>query len=136
MNSYVTFDCCGLIVEVLITVSLIVRRMTRGRLNRWALVLVADIIIATAADMAGLILEGMGPGYVVWKYVSNALTLWGTCMTSVIFCGFLFAMIGIWHKLHERKILAYTYYVPIFVISALIFIINPFTNARTSSFSR
>ena len=127
MSSFVSFDACGLIVEALILVSLIVRRMTRGRLNRWALVLIVDIMVATAADMAGLILEGMGQGYIVWKYISNALTLWGTCMTSVIFCGFLFAMIGVWHKLFERKVLAYVYYVPIFVISALVFVVNPFT---------
>ena len=127
MNNFVTFDVCGLIVEALIIVSLIARKMTRGRLNRWALVLVGDIIIATAADLTALILEEMGSGYIVWKYISNALTLWGTCMTSVIFCGFLFAMIGIWHKLNERKVLQYTYIVPIFVITALVFVINPFT---------
>ena len=127
MNRFITFDCCGLIVEALITASLIVRKMTRGRLNRWALVLVGDIIIATAADLTALILEEMGSGYIVWKYISNALTLWGTCMTSVIFCGFLFALIGVWHKLNERKVLQYTYIVPIFVITALVFVINPFT---------
>ena len=101
--------------------------MTRGRLNRWALVLVADIVVATVADMLGLILERMGSGYVILKYITNAFVLWGTCMTSVIFCGFLFALIGIWHKLHERKALSYTYYIPIFVITALVFIVNPFT---------
>ncbi len=127
MSDYIGFDCCGLIVEVLIAVSLIVRKMTRGRLNRWALVLVGDIIIATAADMTELILESLGPGNVIWKYVTNALVLWGTCMTSVIFCGFLFAMIGIWHKIKERKVLMYIYYVPIYVISTLVFVVNPFT---------
>ena len=127
MNSYISFDLCGLVVEALIIISLVVRKMTRGRLNRWALVLVGDIVIATAADMLGLILERMGSGYVVLKYVTNAFTLWGTCMTSVIFCGFLFALIGIWHKINEKKALLYTYYVPIFVISALVFVVNPFT---------
>ena len=65
--SIITFDCCALVVEALIIVSLVLRRMTRGRLNRWALVLVGDITVATAADMAGLILEANGPGNIVWK---------------------------------------------------------------------
>lgn len=101
--------------------------MTRGRLNRWALVLVGDITVATAADMAGLILEANGPGNIVWKYITNALTLWGTSMTSIIFCGFLMIMIGIWHRIRESRKLTYLYYVPVFVISVLIFVINPFT---------
>ncbi len=118
---------CALVVEAIIVVSLIVRKMTRGRLNRWALLLVADIIITNIADIAGLVLEGVGPGFVAVKYVTNAFSLWGTCMTSVIFCGYLFAMIGIWYKLHEKKGLLYTYIIPAVVISALIFLINPFT---------
>ena len=69
MNNFVTFDVCGLIVEALIIVSLIARKMTRGRLNRWALVLVGDIILATLADLISLVLEQKGSGYIVWKYI-------------------------------------------------------------------
>lgn len=128
MNSFAFFDCCALFVEALIIVSLIIRKMTRGRLNRWALILIADIVVATVADLAGLILEAIGPGNIIWKYVSNSVTLWGTCMTSVIFCGYLFAMIGIWHKIRERRALAYVFNVPIFLISALVYLVNPFVH--------
>ena len=114
-------------VEAIIIVSLIVRRMTRGRLNRWALVLIGDIMLGTVADMMGLIIEDMGSGNIIWKYVTNAITLWSTSMTSVIFCGFIFALIGVWHKINEKRALAWTFYVPIYVISALVFAINPFT---------
>ena len=127
MISYIYFDLCAVIVEALILISLIIRKMTRGRVNRWALVLICDIIIATIADIAGLLLEKAGPGNVVAKYISNTAVLWGTCMTSVIFCGYLLAMIGIWHKIREKKILAYIYIVPIVVISVLLFVVNPFT---------
>ena len=127
MNSYVYFDYCALIVEALIIISLIIRKMTRGRVNRWALVLIADIVISTAADLAGHILENMGPGYTVWKYVTNALTLLGTTYTSVIFCGYLFAMIGIWYRVNENRVLAAIYNVPIIIITALVVVINPFT---------
>ena len=127
MNSYVYFDYCALIVEALIIISLIIRKMTRGRVNRWALVLIADIVISTAADLAGHILENMGPGHTVWKYVTNALTLLGTTYTSVIFCGYLFAMIGIWYRVNENRVLAAIYNVPIIIITALVVVINPFT---------
>ena len=127
MNSFVYFDYCALIVEALIIVSLIIRKMTRGRVNRWAFALITDIIITTIADIGGLTLEAIGPGNIGWKYISNTVVLWGTCMTSVIFCGYLFAMIGIWHKIKERKILSYIYNIPVVLITAALVVVNPFT---------
>jgi len=101
--------------------------MTRGRVNRWALVLAGDITLTTIADIVALLLEMQGPGNIGLKYVVNTVSLWGTSQTSVIFCGFLFAMIGIWHKIRDRRILAHVYNVPIIVMTALIIFINPFT---------
>ena len=127
MISFIYFDYCALIVEALILVSLIVRKMTRGRVNRWALVLIGDIILTTIADIGALTLEKLGSGNIFLKYLANTFCLWGTAQTSVIFCGYLFAMIGIWHKIHERRILGIVYNVPIVIITALMFLINPIT---------
>lgn len=101
--------------------------MTRGRVNRWALVLISDIILTTIADIGAQTLEKIGPGNVVWKYIANTFSLWGTSMTSVIFCGYLFAMVGIWYRIRERRLLAYTYNIPIILMTALIFVVNPLT---------
>lgn len=101
--------------------------MTRGRVNRWALVLISDIILTTIADIGAQTFEKLGPGYITAKYVANAFCLWGTSMFSVIFCGYLFAMIGIWYKIRERKLLAFSYNTPIVLVTALIFVVNPFT---------
>ena len=108
-------------------VSLIVRKMTRGRVNRWALVLIGDITLTTIGDIWALILEKSGPGYIFWKYVANTVSLWGTTQTSVIFCGYLFAMIGVWHKIRERRTLAHIYNAPVIVMTVLLLLINPFT---------
>ena len=127
MISFVYFDYCAFIVEILLAVSLIVRKMTRGRVNRWAIVLLADIFVSTVGDIAGLNLERLGPGNIAWKYIANTACLLGTTMTSVIFCGYLFAMIGIWHKISERKHLLYVFNVPALVIVVLFLVVNPFT---------
>ncbi len=108
-------------------ISLIIRKMTRGRVNRWALVLIADIVVSTVADLAGHHYEAMGSRGIVGNYISNVFTLLGTTLTSVIFCGYLFAMIGIWHIIRERKALAYLYVVLALIISALVLFVNPFT---------
>ena len=127
MISFIYFDYCALIVEALIVVSLIIRKMTRGRVNRWALALMCDIIITTVADITSLTFEKIGPGNILIKYIANTVCLLGTCMTSVIFCGYLFAMIGIWHKIRERRILFIIYIIPVWIISIALLIVNPFT---------
>ncbi len=127
MSSFVYFDCCALVVEALIIVSLYIRNMTRGRVNRWALALIVDITISTAADLAGHILEIMGPGYVVWKYITNLVTVLGTTFTSVIFCGLLLAMIGIWYRVRESRILTALYCIPAVIMTVAAVVVNPFT---------
>ncbi len=96
-------------------------------MNRWALILIGDIIITTIGDIGCLVLEGIGSDNLFLKYLTNTISLWGTTQTSVIFCGYLFAMIGIWHKIHERKPMAYMFYVPILIMTVLLVIVNPFT---------
>lgn len=127
MNSYIYFDYCALIVEVLIIVSLMIRKMTRGRLSRWALALIANITVTTVADIAVLTLQRLGPGNIAWKFIANTLRLWGITHVSVIFCGYLFAMTGIWHKVLRRKRRVYVFTVPLLVMIVLIAVVNPFT---------
>ncbi len=127
MIKFVQFDYCALIVEALIIVSIMIRKMTRGRVNKWALVLILDIVVATIADTAATLLEVRSSSDVFAKYIANTFTLWGTTMTSVLFCGYLLAVIGVWHKIHERRILSCVYIVPIIVMTLLIFVVNPFT---------
>ncbi len=127
MIDFIYFDYCALIVEALIVASLIVRKMTRGRVNRWALVLIADIILSTVADIVALILEDLGSGNIALKYIANTFCLWGTTQTSVIFCGYLFAMIGIWHKIRKSRLAMLMFNIPIVLMTILIVIVNPFT---------
>ena len=101
--------------------------MTRGRVNRWALVLIGDIILTTVADIGALTLEKLGSGHIALKYIANTVCLWGTTQTSVMFCGYMFAMIGIWHKIRKNRFAAVMFNIPIIIMTLLIVVINPFT---------
>ncbi|MBR6159971.1 MAG: EAL domain-containing protein [Lachnospiraceae bacterium] len=127
MTRYIYFDYCAIVVEAIIIVSLIIRKMTRGRLNRWAFVLLADIVLTTLADITALLLQKRGAGYTVLKYVANTVRLWGISQTSVLFCGYIFAMIGIWHKIRKRKSASYVFNIPIVIMTLFLVGINPFT---------
>ena len=127
MIRFIYYDYGALVVEALILVSLLIRKMTRGRVNRWALVLLGNLILTTGADIAAVFLEQLGSEYNVWNYIANTIDLWGATMFSVIFCGYLFALIGIWHKISEKRVLEMIFKVPIVLISLLVIVINPFT---------
>ena len=100
--------------------------MTRGRVNRWALVLIGDIVISTVCDIAALYFEAQGRTYFAGNYIANVFTLLGTAYTSVIFCGYLFAMTGTWHRIRESRLLSLAYYGPLVVMTLLVVVVNPF----------
>ena len=108
-------------------VSLVIRKMTRGRFNRWALALIGDILLTTVADICALLLDRMGSGYVVLKYVVNTIRFLGIAMVYVIFCGYLFAMIGIWHKLRRNRRANRAFYISAIVMMAMVSVVNLFT---------
>ncbi|MCR5473902.1 MAG: EAL domain-containing protein [Lachnospiraceae bacterium] len=125
MTSFIYFDYCALVVEVLVTVAIFIRKMTRGRLNRWALGLIGTIIMATVADICALVVDGSGARYIIWKVIANTVRLWAISMIPVMFCGYLFAMIGIWHKIRNRRAAGYIFNIPV-VIMTVIMLVNPF----------
>lgn len=128
MNSFIYFDHCAFIVEAIILFSLIVRRMTRGRVNRWALALITDIMLTTVADICALTFEALDIGSNTVRYIANMFDIWGTTQTAVIFTGYLFALIGIWHKIHEKRALTYVYVIPSIIMTVLVIVVNPFVN--------
>ncbi|MCR5301539.1 MAG: EAL domain-containing protein [Lachnospiraceae bacterium] len=129
MNNFIYFDYCALIVEALTVASLIIRKMTRGRVNRWALVLIGDIMIATVADITALLFEKAGSGNVIAKYITNTVCLWCSTLASVIFCGYLFASLGIWHKINKNRFASCMFNIPVCIMTVLLLIINPFTRS-------
>ena len=121
------YDYCALIVEVLIFASLVIRKMTRGRFNRWALVLIGAIMVTTIADISAITYQMVGIDNHIPKYVANTLRILGMALISVLFCGYLFAMIGIWHKIRNSKLPRVIFNIPIVIMTVLIVAVNPFT---------
>ena len=101
--------------------------MTRGRVNRWALLLIGDIMVTTVADVCALTFEALDITGRPVRYIANMFDILGTTQTPVIFCGYLFALIGIWHKIRERRALSYVYVVPSIIMVLLVAVVNPFT---------
>lgn len=127
MNKIISFEYCALVIEILILVSVHVRNITRGRVNRWYLAVISTISVATLFDLIGMELERAGSGYVLLKYLSNTVCLWSTAATSTVLCGYLFAQTGIWFIIKDNKLIKSIFFVPIILNTILVFVVNPFT---------
>ena len=128
MTSIVYFDYCAIIVLVLVFASMYIRNLLRGRINRWSIAFMSLLLVTTIADIIAYTLENSHTINMRLAYVSNAISLWGTINCCIIFCGYLFAMVGIWHKVQESGWIKWLYYVPMIVVSVLILVVNAFSN--------
>ena len=125
MTSIIYFDYCALIIELLVFSSMYVRKLLRGRINRWLIAMMSMLIVTTIADIVAYTIEGKGIVNIPASFVSNTISLWGTANTSVIFCGYLFAQVGIWHKIKENRWINWLYNVPMILISVMMLLVNP-----------
>lgn len=126
MTKVIYFEYCALIVEILILISIFKRNMARGRVNRWYFAVILSITVATIFDIVGMVLEIIGPGYILGKYVSNTICLWSTAMTSVLLCGYLFAQTGAWYSIKNKPIIKAAFVFPMALNTVLLFLVNPF----------
>ncbi len=75
MEKNILFDTGALIVMCILLVSTIFRRMTKGKNNRWYLVIMISCMAATVADIVAILLDNSGVGYEMEKYIFHTLYL-------------------------------------------------------------
>ena len=128
MTNIVYFDYCALVVELLVFASMYIRNLLRGRVNRWSIALMSLLIVTTIADIVAYAMEESGVINIPVSFVSNTISLWGTANVGIIFCGYLFAQVGIWHKVSDVLWLKRLYYIPMILISVILLLVNPFVH--------
>lgn len=125
MEKIIYFDYCALILLMILLLSTIFRRMTRGRVNYYFLAMLGMSILTVMADIWAIHLDELGPGNIVAKYVAHTLYLLLHNFTPQLYILYLVAQTDTWHRLNRSRFQKLLLYVPIIlVISTLI--VNPF----------
>ena len=132
MNSIIYFDYCALIIEILVFLSMYIRKLLRGRINRWSIAIMSMLIVSTVFDIVAVRLENSLTVNIPMSYVSNTFSVLGMMNTGIIFCGYLFAHAGIWPKVMKERRLGMLYYGPFALINALFLFVNPFCHVLFS----
>lgn len=126
MTSIICFDYCALIIEVLVFVAMYVRKLWRGQINRWSKALMTMSIVTTIADIVAISIEKCGIVNIPLSFVANTVALWGMVNISISFCGYLFAQVGIWHKIQKIGFSGVVFFGPMVIITVVMAVVNPF----------
>lgn len=125
MGKIIYFDYCALIILIILLISTFFRKMTRGRVNRYFLVMLIISIITVIADIWAIQLDEMGPGNIMAKYIAHTLYLLVHNVTPLFYILYLVAQTDTWHKLNQSRFQKIVLYIPPVLILCG-FLINPF----------
>ena len=75
MSKVLYFDYAAFCVFTLIMVSVIMKKMTRGKLNRQFQIVLAIAMVATVFDIGAIAFDNMGERHVVTQYIFHTGSL-------------------------------------------------------------
>lgn len=125
MEKITYFDYCAFIILIILLVSTIFRRMTKGKLNRYFFAMLVVSILSVIADIAAINLDKMGVGYVTAKYIAHTMYLLLHTLITPLYILYLVAQTDTWHRLNSSRAQRIVLFVPFLVVLAAL-IINLF----------
>lgn len=105
MENIIYFDYCALILLIILTASTIFRKMTRGRVNRCFLIMLAVSLITVIADTYAISLGLLNDGDIVERYISHTIYLFFHNLTPYIYIFYIVAQTDTWHKFKRYYLL-------------------------------
>lgn len=127
MERITYFDYCALVIFVILLVSTIFRKMTKGRKNRCFLAMLVSSIIAVLADIWAVNLDEMGAGAIAAKYIFHTIYLLTHNLLAPLYIIYLVARTDTWHRLSRSRFQKVVLFGPLFLI-ILGIVTNPFTH--------
>ncbi|MBQ9984346.1 MAG: EAL domain-containing protein [Lachnospiraceae bacterium] len=125
MEKIIYFDYGALIIFVLVLLTTIMRRMTRGKLNQMFIVMISVGIITTLADVGAVYLDNLGPGNVIWKHIFHTTYLYLHSLIIPTYIIYLAIHTDTVHKLRRSRIQQVIFCMPIAIVTVLM-IVNCF----------
>lgn len=125
MKTSAYFDYCALIILIVVLAAMVIRRMTKGKLNHCFLVMLIVVLLSDIADIVTIHLEYAGTGYVVLKYIAHTMYLLFHIFTPFFYVIYIIAQVDIWHKLRRNRLQKILLFGPVLVVAAAL-AVNPF----------
>lgn len=129
MEKVAYFDYCALVICILILVSVISRRMTHGRVNRYYLATVIITFLTIIFDIWAITLDNLTAHNETLKYVIHSAYLFFHSLTIPLYITYLVALTDTWHVIRKHIFNTVLLPLPLIIISVLL-VLN-FFNHKT-----
>ena len=126
MGKIAYFDYCALIIFCFVMVATILRKMTRGKLNRYFLCMVVLCIATTLADICAVNLDNLGSGNIIGKHIAHTLYLYLHSLVTPVYIIYLAIQTDTIHKLKKSRIQQALLIVPLAIVTVML-IVNCFS---------
>ncbi len=120
----VYFDYCACIVLLMIFVSTVLRKMTKGRLNRYFLELVITALIASAVDISAVTHDNALLDNTSLRSFEHCVYLLFHSMTTPVFAVYVTELTGTKHLIRRNKLMMIVSSLPYIVLIGA-FLLNP-----------
>jgi len=127
MEKVAYFDYCALVICILILASVISRRMTHGRVNRYYLATVIITFLTIIFDIWAITLDNLSAHNETLKYIVHSGYLFFHSLTIPLYITYLVALTDTWHVIRNHLFNTIVLPLPLIIISVLI-VINAFNH--------
>lgn len=125
MEKVTYFDYCALIIFGLVLAATVMRKMTRGKMNRFFLGMVFMCIVTTLADVCAVHLDNMGSGHVLGKHIAHTAYLFLHSFVTPVYILYLAIQTDTVHKLKQSRLQQLLLVGPMIVV-AILLVVNCF----------
>ncbi len=122
MGKIVYFDYCAFFVFVIVIITTIMRKMTRGKLNRYFMWLVVLCLVTTIADICAVNLDNLGPGNVFAKYITHTLYLYLHSLLAPVYIIYIALQTDTTHKFKKNHLQQILFAMPTTIVTVLMFV--------------
>ena len=129
MDRIITFDICSVITLIVLLLSIILRKLTRGKSNFLYIVLILIVFFSGIFDILRIYLPSVLPktfGSQIQIYIYNYLYFITRNLSTSVYILFIFSVCGMWHEFNKDILLKITWGFPVFAVIAII-VMNLFT---------
>ncbi len=126
MDRVIYFDYCALALLVVLLLTLVLRKMTRGHVGRQFIFLVGATVIACAADTWANALDMVGEGEIAQKYLANTIYYLFHTGTMAVFLTYIITLTDTWHIVKKHVGLMVMLILPM-VFMCVVLVVNTIT---------
>lgn len=102
MQKILYFDFCAMAVYLTLLLGIVMRGMTKTKLNRYFVYVVADCIIATVADIYAIHFDNIQYDRIALRYVYHTVYLISHNLSTPLYIMYLISLADTWHKYAKK----------------------------------